>query len=119
MLTATQKAEIVFYLGYSATSIIPGSTDYDKILADRLNGLTAEAETLVVSLLAQIAAIRTKLNTSSSRMLVKRVGDIELNSGEHELLSTEYRRLLRDLSNLMGINMAGLASGGRMFGVCV
>ena len=47
------------------------------------------------------------------------MGDIELNSGEHELLNTEYRRLLRDLSNLMGINMAGSASGGRMFGVCV
>ena len=119
MLTATQKAQIIFYLGYSATSIILGSTDYDKILADRMENLTPEAETLVGALLVQIGDVRTKMATSSSRMLVKKVGDIELNSDEHSLLSMEYRRLLRDLSSLMGINIANSSSGGRMFGVCV
>jgi len=117
MLTATQKAQVIFYLGYSASSIIPGSTDFDKILADRLTGLTAEAEAIVVDLLAQIAAVRTKLSTSSSRMLVKKVGDIELNSDEHVLLSRELRRLLKELSMMLGITAIG--STGRVFSIVI
>lgn len=120
MLTATQKAQIIFYLGYSASSIIPGSTDFDRILANRMESLTPEAEVIIEGLLTQIGEVRGKLSTSSSRMLVKKVGDIELNSDEHVLLGSEHRRLLRDLSSTLGINIPLSSSGGgRSFAVVI
>ena len=106
-LSEAQKAAVIFYLGYPATSIIPNSTDYSKILADRMVNLTAPVEAQVGDLLTKIAAMREKLFGSSARMLVKRVGDIELNTDEHPLLSGEHRRLLRDLSSLLGIPLQG------------
>lgn len=115
-LTEEQKAAVIFYLGYPATSIIPGSTDYSKILADRMANLTAPVEAQVSDLLTKIAAMREKLFGSSARMLVKRVGDIELNTDEHSLLSGENKRLLRDLSSLLGIPLQGR---GNMISVCV
>ena len=116
-LTDQQKYDAIFYLGYASKVLDPGSTHYEKILADRLEGLHAVAESRVISLLAEISAARTKFTASSGRMLVKRVGDIELNTDEHLYINKEYRRLLDELSSLLDIPRRG--GGGRMIPVCL
>jgi hypothetical protein len=102
-LTAAQQNSVVFYLGYPGKILIVGSTHYDQTVVTRMQALDANTELQVESLLTQIAAVRVKITASTSRMLVRKVGDIELNSGEHEALGRENKRLLRDLSVLLDI----------------
>lgn len=114
-LTDDQKHQVVFHLGYSGKTIIAGTTDYNKTVVDALGGLNSYVEAQVVDLLDQIATAKEKFSASSSRMLVKKVGDIELNTDEHRSLGQEFRRLIRELSSLLGIPAQGL--GGISIGV--
>lgn len=117
-LTDDQKQDVVFYLGYPGTVLIPTSTNYSKIVADRLDNLNARIESQVTALLTEIAAVRTKFGASTTRMLVKKVGDIELNSdNEHLLLNKEYKRLLRNLAALLDLSVQG--GGGINIGLCL
>ncbi len=116
-LTDSQKHQAIFYLGYSGKTLIVGSTDYNKTVADALTNLNTYVETQVVDLLDLIEEAKEKFSASSARMLVKRVGDIELNTDEHRSLGQEYRRLLRELSSLLGLPTRGM--GGITIGVCV
>ena len=109
-LSEEQRLKVILHLGYPATSIMPGSTDYSRGLMARLITLSPAAEVLVVTLLAKIDASQAKLEQSGSRMLVKRVGDIELNPDEHNLLSREHRRLIRELSTILSIPSVGRGS---------
>ncbi len=102
-LTDTQKQNVIFYLGWPGKTLIVGSTHYNNTVAVRLTNLNASIETQVASLLASILVMRTKYEASAARALVKKVGDIELNTEEHFSLSKEYKRQLKDLSNLLDI----------------
>ena len=111
-LSDDQKQDIVFYLGYPGTVLIPTSTSYSKIVADRLDNLNSRIESQVASLLTQIADMRSKFTASTGRMLVKKVGDIELNcDNEFMLLNQEYYRLLRDLAALLDLALQTKGSG--------
>ena len=116
-LSDTQKHQVVFYLGSSGKTIIAGTTDYNKTVVDALSGLNSYVEAQVGDLLNLIADAKEKFTASSSRMLVKRVGDIELNTDEHRSLGQEYRRLVKELSALLGIPAMGV--GGINIGVCL
>lgn len=106
-LTAEQKSNALLYLGYPVKTLDAGSTHYNKILVDRFEDLTATAETIVGTLLTEIANLRTKFTASTGRALVKKVGDIELNTEEHYSLGKEYKRLLQDLSKYLDIPLKG------------
>lgn len=117
-LDAQQQADVLFYLGWPGTTNLVGNTNYNKIVVDRMTQTTPEVDARVVLLLDEIAAVRTKLTGSTGRALVKRVGDIELNTGEAVLLKSDYKRLLRDLSSLLDIEILGSGSG-MCIGLCV
>lgn len=102
-LTEEQRIKTVLFLGYPATSIMPGSTDYSRGLMARLITLSPTAEAMIVALLTDIEEVKGKLKASSSRMLVKKVGDIELNTEESGGLRKEHGRLLRELSSILSI----------------
>ena len=116
-LTETQQHDVIFYLGWPGKTLVTSSTHYNKVIADRLTNLNTNTETQVTGLLAEIVALRTKYGASTSRMLVKKVGDIELNTDEHHTLGREYRRVLRDLSQLLDIPLK--KGGGMTIGLCV
>lgn len=116
VLSATEQANVIFYLGWPGKTLVTGSTHYDSTIANRLINLDVDTESNARSLLTQIGDVRTKYTASTSRMLVRKVGDIELNSGEHEALGKEYRRLLLDLAYLLDIP---LLSKGRNLSVRV
>ena len=106
-LTSAEKTNIVFLLGWPAKTLIVGSTHYDQTVVTRLNALDADIEAIVRTMLTGIEDVRTKYATSTSRMLVKKVGDIELNTDEHSTLGGEYKRLLRELSSCLDIPFIG------------
>lgn len=106
-LTDAQKTQVVIYLGWPAKTLTTDSTHYSPTVAARLTGLSAEAETQVTSMLTKLAAVATKYEASTGRMLVKKVGDIELNTDEHATLSKEYVRLQRMLSAMLDIPFLG------------
>lgn len=110
-LDSQQQADVLFYLGWPGTTNLVGNTNYNKIVVDRMTQTTPEVDARVTSLLAEIESVRTKLTGSTGRALVKRVGDIELNTGEAMLLKSDYKRLLRDLSSLLDIEMLRMGSG--------
>lgn len=116
-LDAQQQADVLFYLGWPGTTNLVGNTNYNKIVVDRMTQTTPEVDARVASLLIEIENVRTKLTGSTGRALVKKVGDIELNTGEATLLKSDYKRLLRDLSSLLDIEMLGGSS--ICIGLCV
>lgn len=115
-LTATQKTKIIQLLGYPGKSLIPGSILYDKILADRLDNLNAEIENLVSSMLGKITVIETQMGEAPARNIVKKVGDIELNTGEMTDLRSERKRYLKELGLLLDIPYIG--GGGVNVSIC-
>ncbi len=109
-LTATQKHNIMFHLGYPGKILIPTSTHFNSVVNDRLNNLNAEIEALVATQLADLTAIRAKLIVAQDIVKVKKVGDIELNNNEITQLKGDYRRLSRELSEQLDITLR--KSGG-------
>lgn len=116
-LTSSQKMNCVFFLGWPAKTLIVDSTNYNSTVANRLTNLDADSEALVIGILTKLTNLQTKYDASSARMLVKKVGDIELNTDEHMGLGKEFKRQLRDLSNLLDIPLMG--KGGVNIGVTV
>ena len=114
-LSDDQRNAIIFYLGWPAKTIIVGSTHYDQTIVTRMTLLDPPVEGRVVSILLQLDAVQVKFTASTTRMLVRKVGDIELNTGEHQALYKEYRRLLKDLSVLLDIPLQ--SKGGASIGV--
>lgn len=102
-LTDTAKMNVMFYLGWPSKSLVVDSTHYNRTLATRLESISAEAETIVIELLAAIDTVRTKLEASQGRALVKKVGDIELNTEEAGSLKKESARLINELSAFLDI----------------
>ena len=115
--TTTQKAEIIFNLGYASRILDSNSLDYNKIFADRLDGHSAESELIISKILKQIKDVREKLILSQDIMKVKRVGDIELNNEENMLLRKDLKRLLKDLAMVLDIPLK--KSSGVNISVCM
>jgi hypothetical protein len=116
-LSAQEKADVIFQLGWPGLSIVEGSTDYSGILVGRLTTISDPMVLQVRALLTRVAAIDQKLVAAPGRMLAKKIGDIELRDGEAALLRNEKRAVLRELSDLLDIPIQ--RSGGMMSGVCV
>lgn len=116
-LTYQEKTKIVQLLGYGAKTIQIGSVIYNKILNDRLDSVPMEAQDLVRQYLTQIQNIETQMGAATTRLIAKKVGDIELNNRELEDVRRERKRLSRELSDLLDIPYVG--SGGVNVSVCI
>lgn len=116
-LSDSDKFKVIYELGWPGKTLVTNSTHYNRSVADRLTNLTTDIEDQVTSLLEKLDAVKLKYDASSSRMLVKKVGDIELNPDEHMLIGREYRRLKKELSRLLDI--PDLAGSGTTIGLCV
>lgn len=116
-LTAQEKSKIISHLGWPAKSIIADTTDYNNTLVGRLEGLTTPFETEVRTLLDKLLKTDDGLESAQSRLLAKQVGDIVLRDDEIYQLKKEKKRLLRQLSDLLGIQIR--SSGGNMIGICI
>lgn len=116
-LSDTKKQEVVFYLGWSAKSIVVGSTNYNSQVADRLTNLNADIESRVNDILDKLALADERLGAAGCRLAAKRVDEIELNPDEIRWLRSERRRLVRLLSEYLDIPM--MSSSGTNVNICI
>lgn len=109
-LTAQEKYDIVYYLGWPGKTLIPNSTDYSKVIADRLENLNAQIEVIVRRLLERAKMLDTALTDAVCRLSAKRVDEIEMNSDELLQLRNERKKVLGELSSL--VDVPYLKAGG-------
>jgi hypothetical protein len=102
-LSDTEKADVVFRLGWSGKVLIEGSTDYSKIIADRLTGLSAPIEAQIRLLLSRLKKITESIDSAICRLSAKQVGDITLRDDELYQLRREEKRLKKELADLTDI----------------
>lgn len=97
-LTEDEKYKVIHYLGYNSRTITAGTRDYNSVLAGNLTNLSPQGESYVRTLIADVESLKVSLASTRRRMLVRKVGDIELNENEWSLLQKEYKRVLGELA---------------------
>lgn len=113
-LSQEDKYRIIFALCHEGKILIPGSTSYSKILADRMENLNTFIEDRALQLVDSIEDYKSKLEASATKDNVKRIGDIELDTTRSRSSKMkELNRLLDELSKLLDIpNRCSYGSGG-------
>jgi hypothetical protein len=106
-LSDTEKADVVYRLGWSGKVLIEGSTDYSKIIADRLIGLSGPIEAQIRTLLTRIKSITESIDSAICRLSAKQVGDIILRDDELYQLRREEKKLKKELAALTDIPLMG------------
>ena len=104
-LTATEKTKILKYLGWALKTIDATSTHFNSIVNSRLINLTNEALVLIRGLLKQIESIDEAMQAALCRMSTQQVGDIKINQNEMDMLKKEYMKRIRELSDMLDINI--------------
>lgn len=115
-LSNETKHKIVRYLGFSAKSIIPGSTHFKSQLADALEDLDDVSEASLESLVCRIEALDLRLEGALDRLSAIKIDDIHLRDDEIQKLRNERHRLVKEIGRLIDIHPQ---SGGMTIGVCV
>jgi hypothetical protein len=120
-LSAEIKHKIVRFLGFSAKSIILGSTHYKSALADALANLDEVSEQSLIELVSRIERIDERLDGALDRLSAIRLDDIELRADEIEKLRSERSRLIKEVGYLIDIapQSMGVTGGVSSVGVCV
>jgi predicted nuclease with TOPRIM domain len=116
-LSDKQKADVIFFLGWPAKTLVEASTNYNRTTAQLLENLNTNIEGQVSDLLHKLKAQDERIDAAQDRMAALKVGDIELNPEEIDKLRNERNRLCKMLSRLLDIPMQ--SGGGAMFGVVV
>jgi hypothetical protein len=116
-LTAQEKADVIYLLGWPGLTIVQDSTDYSKPIVDNLTVISSPMEVQVRALLTRLKNLEEKLAGASCRLSAKKIGDIELRDDEISQLKKERKRALKELSRLLDIPL--LVPSGVNIGVCV
>lgn len=117
-LSDSQKHDVIRLLGYPGKTLVESSTHYNTTITGRLINLNTEIEADVAALLKRVQGLDAKLDKALGRASATKVGDIELNPREMELLRGERQKVLRELSALLDIPIVSTPSGVN-FGVIV
>lgn len=107
-LSSAEMNKVIQLLGYGGKTIQPTSVIYNKILNDRLIQLPTDTENLVRSYLSTVSTIETQMAAAPTRLIAKKVGDIELNNRELDDLRKERRRISREIAVLLDIPYNGI-----------
>lgn len=118
-LTDTYKHKIVRFLGYSAKSIIVGSTEFKSALNSALNDLDAVSEASAVALVDRIEDLDERLVGAIDRLSAKKVDDITLRDDELQQLRGERHRLTKELGRLLDIRPMSTGGVGANIAICV
>ena len=97
-LSPKQKHDVLFRLGWSGKTLDVASTNYSKIIADRLENLSVPMSSTIVGLLKRLEAIQTQMDEARCRMTTESVDNIKINKDEADMLKKEFRRYMKELS---------------------
>jgi hypothetical protein len=102
--SSEDKHRVIFALCHTGKIIEPGSTHFNSIINDRLEGLNQFIEDRALALVQEIEDQKARVKAASSNGNVKRIGDIELDTNATiDLAYKELARLLDELSKLLDI----------------
>lgn len=118
----TEKHKIMRFLCYPANTLVPESTSYSKITADRLLNIPEEAEDEVRSILERISDLDDGLVAGVGQAGVKKIDDIEFFSSKEggsklDELRKERKRLIGEISSILDI--PSMCRGSGMGNICV
>ena len=115
-LTDTQKAQVIYFLGWPGKTLMENSTNFSKVVSDRLDNLSTDIENQVATLLAKLKKVDDKLEEAMCRFAATKVGNVETNENERSLLKGERKRYQCLLSDLLDIPVqsCGCSNGIRM-----
>ena len=103
-LTSKQKHKVIYYLGWAGLTIVDGSSQYNKVVVDRLGILlNSDIENLIKGLLERLLMIDEALDAAICRLSASTVDNITMNPREIEQLKKERMRLIRELSDHLDI----------------
>ena len=119
-IAAKDQTRILFYLGWPGLAIVPDSTHYSNVLADRLTmaGSNSEICRIMRRLLAKLENFDECLEKAKCRLAASAIGDIKTNDREIEMLLKERKRCIRELSNLLDVPIMNGVGGGVTTRVC-
>ena len=109
-LTAKQKHDVLFRLGWSGKTLDPGSTHFSNIIADRLENLSIPMQSTVVGLLKRLDAIQEQMDEARCRMTAETVDGIKLNKDEAAMLKKEFKRYMKELSTETSVPIVNKSS---------
>ncbi len=109
-LTNEERERVRYHLGYLSTAPapsiqlgVPRATQALFLVESAMNNLLPEAEPRVRQVLSILDGIEAKLVESQERLAATKVGEIELNGSEGELLDREYSRWRSRLARHLGV----------------
>lgn len=115
MLTAAQKADIRYYLGYATRH-----HNADTILESAMDAIAndPDGEALVIATITKIKAVDTKLEAAQDRLKAMEVCDIKLGHKEEVCgLRSEGRRLVGRVASTLGCPVRHDSFGSAPFNV--
>lgn len=117
-LSAEDKIRVAFALCYPGTITTVGNVNYNSVFNDRVTNIPNVVQDRVLALLAKIDAIDERLNESPAKSNVKRIDEIEFDTGmSFDLIRKESNRLRMELSRALDIpNKCG--GSGMCVSVC-
>jgi len=120
-LTDTEKLKVVRLLGWPGHVLTVGSMSYNNTVVKKLEALSTPMEEALRLLLETVEGLDAKREAALCRASTKEVGDIVLNENELTILTTERRRLLGEISDLLELMIfPGSSQANRgMVNVCV
>ena len=98
-LTTKQKHRAIFHLGWSAQTLVEGSTQFNSVVNDRISFDNAEFDRIAKDLIECIDKVDEQLKEAQCRAATSKVDNITLNKDEIYILKKEKRRLIRELSD--------------------
>lgn len=117
-LSTKQKVKILRSLCYPRGTLDNTSLDYSKIVSDKLDQIDGEDQNEVEQLLEWIDETETEIDKAIASGRVKRVDDIEFFENQSDVLRSEKKRYLNELSDFIGIPNK-CKGGGAMGCVCI
>lgn len=116
-LTDSEKGEAIYFLGYPAKTLVAGSIDYSRRVAERFENLPDHFEVRIRKTMTRLRAVDEKMDDAVNRYAVKDLDGIQLNENERSQLIAERNRLLLQLSHLL--DLPPVKKGGLNIGVCI
>lgn len=114
-LSDKDKHRVIFYLGWSGLTLVSTSTQYNKVVVDRVSVSNTQIENLVRGILERLDKLDGLLEAALCRLSASEVDGIVLNEDEIPRLKRERMRYIRELSDHLDIPIQ--KSGGVNIGV--
>ena len=102
-LSSKEKHEIIFHLGWSAQTLIEGSTQFNSVVNDRVSFNNTDLERIARNLLKCINQVDEQLKDAQCRVSTSKVDNVTMNPEEIKWLRSEKKRLVRELSDHLDI----------------